>query len=200
MDGIVVPEERLIWVPVPKVCTTSIKWALAGWPADADKPDREVHEDVEFLKIAPADSLKSDFLRFAFVRNPWDRLVSCYQDKANQAEVFRGLRRLGVWLWMSFRDFAVRVCDTRDRSADPHIRSQADLISHNGVLRVDFIGRFERFGDHWRRLRRMVPGLPPVPHRKKTNHRPYREDYTDETRKMVARRYHSDAALFNYTF
>ena len=96
---VVSDEHAFVFFEVPKVAVTSLKTAMAPLfgidTAGADVP-REggrgsrfaIHE--RFAKsghrIDKADFLASldrygDYFKFGFVRNPFDRLVSCYSDK-----------------------------------------------------------------------------------------------------------------------
>ena len=146
---------------------------------------------------------------FGFVRNPWDRLVSCYLDKV-------------VGLWpdrfhafclkyphvgfnrMSFSDFVKFVCRVPEDFSEPHFRSQSSFWDASAL---DFIGRFERFSDDLTHLinhlgldKRLLKWATVKTNQSlgKTGH--YSDFYTAETRRLVADKYASDIEQFNYRF
>ena len=77
-----------------------------------------------------------------------------------------------------------------------------DWISDpSGTVLVDYIGRFENLqGDFDEVCRRA--GLPPkqLPHKNRSNHKPYQLYYDDATAEIVARRFAKDLVHLGYTF
>src|SRR5262245_19417577 len=74
-----------IYIEVPKVACTSLKVAFAQLLGiDLDNSGGDPHQ-ASFPSTAYSNyaygPLFQDLFAFAFVRNPWDRLVSCYRDK-----------------------------------------------------------------------------------------------------------------------
>lgn len=90
---IYLPEQQLLYIPIPKNACTSIKHALHeiefGTRFDSDLPEfSNYREHHEYYKKRPAaftsvESLKSrtDVFRFALVREPVKRLISCYRNR-----------------------------------------------------------------------------------------------------------------------
>lgn len=148
--------------------------------------------------------------RFAFVRNPWDRLVSWYsmltQKRPAKARP-RHPRRFRAYVLRearSFEDFVVRCTGVvRDFDGTKSIAfDQLDyLTGPDGELLVDFVGRFERLEADVARLLARI-GVPdaPLPHRKATRHRHYTEYYTPALRDLVGERHRRDVAHFGYSF
>jgi hypothetical protein len=86
-------QNRLLYCPIPKVACTSLKvwWAeFERGPQsfqDVAGPELHHHLEVQFGYGQHADELGDDplddprWFRFAFVRNPWARLVSAFVSK-----------------------------------------------------------------------------------------------------------------------
>lgn len=87
---------------------------------------------------------------FTVVRNPFDRLVSCYRQKvvaigaAGLPPPFRGD--------MSFDGFVAAVAQTPDRRADVHFRAQTALLFAGGEPPSLDVFRLETLADEWDRL------------------------------------------------
>ncbi len=129
---------RFIYVRTAKVATRSISLALES------RPELEAH--MRRGKMQPWPSGKRrDYAAFAFVRNPYTRLVSCWQDK-----VVGG----GGWQYDDLRDLTlaefVTVLEGMDlTTADRHVRPQTALLP---LDRLSFLGRLERIAADWEQV------------------------------------------------
>ncbi len=164
---------------------------------------------------ATDDQLYPGLFTFTFVRNPWDRLVSCYRDKiggevddftgfSEEAGVAYCLARFDEFTaGMSFEAFLRAVAAIPDERADAHFRSQNTFVrTKAGKLGVDFIGGFERLQDDFAHVVRQV-GLPSsaLPRLQAAKTAVNYVDYYDvELRKLVARRFRDDIDTFGYEF
>lgn len=164
------------------------------------------------------------YFKFAFVRNPWDRLVSWYS-MIDQARVirwhetwlnerkrrhYRQVRNNPLWRQAleqggGFADF-VRHCH-EPVIVERGVRysfafNQVDYVSDAaGKLLVDFVGRFENWEADARSVFTRL-GLPvgPWPRHNPSRHAHYSTYYTPELADIVAQRYARDIAAFGYTF
>lgn len=85
---IIFEEEKLIYIPISKCWNTSIKTSLAVllWGQNHDMSfDYAVHgiKFPEFHKLCPKH-LNGSYLVFTVVRDPWQRLISCYHSKYHE--------------------------------------------------------------------------------------------------------------------
>lgn len=143
---------------------------------------------------------------FAFLRNPWDRMVSLYEYLFGTLERHH-ITEPGV---NSFRDFVLRVTDT-DKPIDPpgaynwrglsQCSPQAAWLVHEGRLQVDLLGRFERLELDWGFVC-VTLGIPPspLPHIGAIERRPYQEYYTRQLADRVGDFYAVDRLLGPYDF
>ena len=228
-DIIAFHEHRFLYYALPKVANSSIKLtlgrlipevavALDTWNLDAIATpfsDRTLRADLRRKRVLLCKhQVKpyADYASFAFVRNPWDRLVSCYTQKIADRDFSEGpqtratarvLDAAGFFKPdLTFTEFARAVAAIPDADANRHFRSQhVFLTDRSGTLLVERIARFENLAEEFARLMDLV-GLPQVrlPHLKKTARRDYREYYDDETAAVTAERYRRDIELFGYKF
>lgn len=212
---------RAIYIPIPKVACTSFKTAFADLlGVDLNKAGGDPHR-VLFPSPVPVEALRGllypGFYRFAFVRNPWARLVSCYRDKIGN-EVKTGghthftirpgiancLARFDAFeAGMSFEAFVDAVASIPDDVADEHFRSQYTFVTtRKGEMAVDFVGRYERLSDDFRIVREKT-GLPEIelPRLQAAGKSAkYVSYYTPETRDKVSERFRRDIETFGYAF
>src|SRR5688572_1984937 len=77
------PSHHFIWYRVAKVGTRSILAMLDA--ADVEHFDSDLRVESRWLYRL---GRYRDYYRFAFVRNPWDRLVSSWADKVVDSNLF----------------------------------------------------------------------------------------------------------------
>ncbi len=184
-------------------------------------------------KHAPAiqanDELEGwdEYFKFAFVRNPWDRLVSWYSMIRNvhsapldqipmNVRKKRYLRQAKnnennrLWRYVldnssSFEEF-IRNCtgeiEINNGVFCSFTYNQLDYVSDaDGRLLVDFIGRFENFESDLRKVsNRLGLDLESVPRRNRSPHTHYSSFYTPETEMIVRERFKRDIEYFGYKF
>ena len=200
---IVSHEDKLIWVAVAKVASMVMHAAMTK---KLNVPFHQWHR-VSVASIAQVKRM-TDYFRFAFVRDPWARLYSCYRDKIVGPTVQDDEFILGAYGFapgMPFAAFVHGVAEIDDPQADPHFASQFHALSHEGELAVDYVGRFERLPGDWDRLRQRYD-LPELPWAPVGSSRPrfafdyHKPHYTPELVEIVRRRYALDVRHFEYEY
>jgi len=219
---------RAIYFPIPKVANSSLKAISAELLKSKIDPSfldpewgvrpfrsRQGRRDLRKKRIL-IDKHKlgqyREYWKFCFVRNPWDRLVSCFIDKIDrnanlgpdheqpQGRIFTGCD--GFSLGMSFEAFVQRVCEIPEGLANRHFKSQHLFVTdRKRRLLVDHVGRFETLDrDVEFALRKMGASDVKMPHLMRSKRGHYRDYYTPRLRDLVAERYRGDIALFDYDF
>lgn len=193
---------KFVYVAVTKTACTTIKRTLghvlfpeAGHVAPHSLP-------FEVMDKPDVASCR-DYFRFAFVRNPWDRLLSSYTNKIVEGVAFRNVHQPGVRRNMPFDEFVELVAQTPDERTDIHWKSQHSFLAHEGRPIVDFVGRFEQLVPDWETIRGHVGPdvLPPLDfHLNPSDHAHYSTYYTPELVEHVRDRYRADAELYGYDF
>jgi len=155
-----------------------------------------------------------DYLKCAFSRNPWDRILSCYLNKIKKDEnfnndkfengVMKRFKKFDVfYAGMPFNEFVQEVANIPDDIADGHFASQHKRLVMNGKVVVNFLGRFEYYEEEVIRLLKIVGINSEIkfPHiNRSRNRKRYPEYYDDTTKKIVESRYKEDIELFGYEF
>ena len=164
---------RYLYVAVGKVGCSTVKRVLHRLESLPEPADWGHVHDSGFellLNRFTTDEVEailadSAWLRFCFVRNPYDRLFSAWKQKIGntwdtQYAAFRDAIRSsvgyppardGVAPVVSFADFVRYVCHSREREAvcDGHWGRQVDLLLYD-LIPYDVVGRFESFATDFR--------------------------------------------------
>ena len=207
-------ERKLLFVHIPKTGGSSIEKAL-GLLGDWRVEDRERLFGLIQSPILKRQAFLSNFLqhlslrdiqlvlpewnkyyRFAFVRNPWDKLVSIYSNTdfnlLTQAQA-QGIELTGL----EFPEFIRRIVEIQHI----HLLPQYDFIySENGKCLVNFIVRFEQMQEDFAQVCRLLKLDIQLPHLNTSVHAPYQDYYTEESKACVGERYQVDIETFNYHF
>lgn len=224
---ILLEEYNAIYFPVPKVACSSIKTHLArAMGLDKVYEESQIKAAVKNEWTAPVHEMTfptikkealeayEDYWKFCFVRNPWDRLVSCYEQKIKKDPVYNQgpyfVDGVDICLLkhgnkfkggMSFEKFVDSVSGISDDVADGHIRSQSTFLKSGDKILVDFVGRFERLTQDFSFVCDKL-GLQDkeLSHLLKMQRKDYREYYTSGLIEKVRQRYRSDIEMFGYDF
>lgn len=211
--NIVLHDRRAIYFYIPKVACTAIKKVIA-------KDLGLYYEgcDVQYLNYPtiPHWKLKKcrSYFKFTFVRNPWDRLVSCYENKiakdssVNNPDLINGIFKEWTkykvfYAGMSFPEFVQRVAEISDQEADPHFRAQASFFKTRfGDIDLDYVGRFENLEHDFNEVCRRIGlnGGRLERSNKSARKKSYKDYYDDLTRQIVAERYKESVQRFEYHF
>ena len=178
--------DKYIFVAVPKTGSSTINSILAG---HTPKP----HLDIMEIKESVSDDIFSEYFKFGFVRNPWDRAVSLY----HRQEGIQLRDRMSFEEFIDYHNYATDTCIHPTQK-----KHQLDFFTNkSGNVIVDFIGRFENLQQDFNVICDKI-GIPiqELPHVNKSQHKHYIEYYTEKTRQIVAKKYAKDIEYFGYEF
>ena len=106
----------------------------------------------EYTELGHISSEKfNNYFKFAFVRNPWARLVSEYRYRS-------------CYKKYTFQEFVIKGLPKPDNYSDKyrHIMPQYDFIhNRDGKLIVDFVGRFENLQEDFQTVLKKL-SIPPA--------------------------------------
>jgi hypothetical protein len=184
--------------PVPKVCSTSIRYAFRDEVDPAD-PD-EVHKAVNnALKRTERSDIPSQYDVFAFVRNPFDRIVSCYLNVVKKEPLLRGW--YGPFAYISdsetFESFVHKICKVPDMFADRHFRSQHKILYAKNKPLFTMLGHYETFNQDFAHIQKTFHLLD-IPHKRNMKKGDWRLYYTPRLAKKIYKRYKKDFLLLGY--
>lgn len=197
------PDYKCIYIHVPKTGGTSIANVLNDLKPSRSKSQKlRLHEHVKAheVKRLIGEENWSQYFSFAFVRNPWDLMVSCYHwwlQKADSIyfkqdiELIRQLGTFTEFMYSRYGQLLINECEG----------NLFDWISEEDKLIVDFVGRFESLQADFNQVCNHLDIEPiELPHTNQTSRRDYRDYYNDATRLMVAKRFQKTIEYFGYHF
>ena len=210
---IVSDQARTAFLHLPKTGGTSVARLLDQlWP-DA----RTVGGKHSGVRTKAFGELDESYFTFAFVRNPWDRLVSWHamlSDRARKPQRIRSarFRALVDYVDDGCSDFEgfVELLAALPPDAPPTLdlvaQSQCTVLTdRTGSMRIDVIGRFESLEHDLNLILRLNPYRqdptgPRLAHHNRSKRSDYRSYYTTAARRAADELVGVDAELFGYEF
>ncbi len=144
----------------------------------------------EAQKMMPSDKFEQYF-KFAFVRNPWERLVSEYN-----AAIKKNRRRRHHKI-KAMRDFSEYVSYEVRRNK---LGQLSKTLNQQGEMGLDFIGRFESLYEDFEHVCQAVGIDVALKKRNAFKHQNYRQYYNLQTQIKVSQHWADDIETFGYEF
>lgn len=206
----------LAYLNLPKAACTSILLALSkmrteeGFAPPQHPSDGSSHPIHGFQPASdhlayffarwPHDwpPLPASLVRFSFVRNPFDRLLSFYKSKIEQGQSpVDFYRRFAIKPGCSFADCVTRLVAIDPAELEHHAAPQSLILCDGNEMRVDFVGKVEQFAADWRVIQRLS-GFDIDLGTSNSTRRLERPVYTEPLRQAVYEYYRDDFQLFGY--
>ncbi len=199
---------RFLFIHVNKVAGTSVQHALQRFAEqplrdgrsrlkhrlnltrDFSKRPYAEHIHASRLQAQLPPAVFDEYFKFAFVRNPWDWLVSSYNYLCSNSIHRHHAQVAAMNSFEEYADFEIK----RGK------RSQSVFVCDADQVIVEYLGRFETLDDDFATVCRHLNIDAGLPHVNESKHRDYREHYTDKVAEKVAEHWQSDIRLFAYEF
>jgi len=198
-------KHKFVFICAPKTGSTSVSKALDEYCIKFS-PRKKHFTYSEYLdNKRVGETVNKDYFFFAFVRNPFDRLVSQFKFTGKKWWKKAGLSQSSLCFENYVKQivacnlpFSVHRYNSKIKSDQTDKDwSQLQFLSED----IDFIGRYENLQEDFNIVCDKI-GIPKqqLPHKNATKHKHYTEYYDDETRQLVAEKYAKDIELFGYKF
>jgi len=188
-------DNRAIFIHLPKTAGTSVSRALG----------------LSSSRHIPAESYRranpkkfTNFFKFAFVRNPYDRLLSSYAFLMNGGMNDDDARfaTAHVKPFGSFSEFVIEGLALNPKiRAWVHFRPQTEFVCDAaGSSLMDFIGRFESISEDYAMVADRLGLSSELPVTNRSKRGDYREAFNTESLDIVRQIYSRDLKTFRYEF
>ncbi len=232
-------EHKAIFIHIPKTGGTSFNEIMS--PSDSEittasdfssrlKGSKGDHLDARESRALHGSEKWNEYFKFAFIRNPWDLIVSLYfwemgvalEQINNPTNVSSTGETIAVSthrlqpnsflhadegpLFRKINDPSAlsdfnQFLDNLAFEYDGYAWSQVRyLIDRRGKIDLDFIGRFESFSEDAEFVLSKLKIESEIPHLNKSEHEHYSKYYDEQTKKKVGEMFKEDIRYFEYEF
>ncbi len=202
IGGIMVNDTyKLLCVGNPKVGSSSLKAFF-----QEELPSSAFYLNISYASFLRSNPDKHNYLKTAFVRNSWERIYSCWQDKISNNQRFSDMfiitRFKGLYPDMPFDEFVDWLCSEAgsDQYADRHWMSQHKLLDidadRNNLDLVDDISNMNRQIEKIIAERNMSEAK--LTQRNKSGRTKQTYNFTPAVIEKIALRYAEDIKLFEF--
>ena len=189
---------NILYIHIPKCAGTTIIEALNLRPPGHYKWSTHPHFGVP------------GYTSFAVVRNPWDRVVSCYEYARMEESYWHSTTGKGrdgkhpdydLLKDMTFKECVDLLATGRHRLKSGHWAPQYEYVANDNKIMVDKIIKYETMETDLNEFLATC-NVPPakLPVINESSRRDYRSYYDDETIQIVGNVYKEDIEMFTYKF
>jgi Sulfotransferase family len=192
-------QHQCVFIHIPKTGGISIKNSLFGY---SPLP----HLVAQDYRLIFGPETYDRYFKFAFVRNPWDRLYSGF----NFLKGGGCTRKDQLWAdlnlsaYHTFEHFVMEWLNPRNVYTHIHFVPQFEFVcDSNQSIMIDFVARFETISQDFEAIQArlgITSELQILNQSRKSVEKRYCEHYTPAMREKVVAVYHRDIELFDYSF
>jgi hypothetical protein len=180
-------EYKFIFIHIPKNGGTSVRRLI--------KPHGRPQHRTALKHRKQFPKKYKSYSTFAFVRNPWARMVSQYFYKRKQYGIVRRKRNKGA----ATKPFDVWLKCRLNNPSKVHTQLEW-LTDPKGRIIVDNVIKLEEVTEGWQELRE-ITGFPfKLPHKNSTKHEPYTSYYDKRLVGLVKTVFAEDIKRLGYKF
>jgi len=192
-------KHKFISISIPKTGSTSIRYALDKFSDQESVSNGHdtFYDHSTYSRLKERLDYIDDYFVFAFVRNPWDRLVSQWNYINRFAQSGDNL---------NYKKHCAKMLESIDSfsqflKSKHTIKQCLNWVQYQNCIGVNYVGKMETMQEHFNVVCDKI-GIPrqQLPHKNATKHKHYTEYYDNETREIVAQKYAKDIEYFGYEF
>jgi len=176
-------EYKCIFIHISRTAGTSMEQTICG------KNWWEIDKNTKHITANKAKELYKDYwdsyFKFSFVRNPWDRIISCYHH---------------MWYKNTHKDQDLEYMLNNFKTPP---WEQDGILEYVDILgdELNFIGRYENLLDDFNFVKQKIGLNKQLSHMGKGDRdKNYQKYYTDKSITLVENMYKKSIEKFNYTF
>jgi hypothetical protein len=200
--------KKFIFIHVPKTGGISIRKCLEPYATVPVfkrniKHIKKQQTNPKLFMHAQATNLQKfirkdqwDYFKFAFVRNPWDWMVSHYEYMIRIKD-----RRSARARKLGFEKY-VKWIQRADNKRYPALKAGLKIfITKDDALLVDFVGKYENIKADFDHICSVSDLAHTLPHLNKSkNKKDFRSYYNEETKNIVSKMFSFTIDKFGYSF
>lgn len=204
------------YLNMPKAACSSINIALSRFrEKEGFTPPREVLPDGSepihgfypqyahteyFFKRWPVEfpPLPASFIRFSFVRNPYERIYSFYKSKIDHGQKpGKFYEKFGIYHGCTFEQCVNILTSIDPNELEHHTIPQSMILRDGDNLLIDFIGKVESFYTDWLVIQNITGFNIEL---ERANKIKLKSDFvlSDDSANRLFEYYHDDFLLFDY--
>jgi len=188
-----------IFIHIPKTAGISLSKSIFGEQIDTN------HLSLRRYRLLFSNNDFFNYYKFTFVRNPWDKLFSCYRfmKKGGTTPYHLNWKRNVLDEFEDFNAFVKGWIKINNIYSFSHFLPQYWFICLSGIkLKMDFIGRFENLNEDFLIIKEKLKINNELMHLNKSDSvkKIYTDFYNQESIDIVSNIYKEDIELFNYDF